>query len=181
MKPALISAGHGGNDPGAVSRDGRLREADLALVLRDTVAALLRARGVTVIEDGADRQNLPLTAAINHARNTPGAVKVEFHFNAAASPAATGVEALSLPRHKPFAQALAKAVSAATGLAARGANGWKDQGSGQHHRLAFCQVGGVILELAFISNKSDMDRYLANEERVAAGIADVVERFARAA
>ncbi|HEV2707056.1 MAG TPA: N-acetylmuramoyl-L-alanine amidase [Pyrinomonadaceae bacterium] len=178
MKAILVSAGHGAGDPGAVSPNGKLKEADLALVMRDTVASMLRARGCRVVEDGEDGQNLPLTYALTIARQTPGP-KVEFHFNAG-PPTATGVEALSLPQHKPFAQALAKTVSAATGLVARGANGWKDQSSGQHHRLAFCQAGGVILELAFISNDGDMNRFLANEERVAIGIADVLERFARA-
>lgn len=178
MRKIFVSAGHGGGDPGAVSPDGRLKEADLALQLRDQVSEILRSRGVAVVEDGARKFNLPLRDALQAARKAGPGPKVEFHFNAG-PPTATGVEALSLPEHKPLAQALAKAVSAATGLLCRGQHGWKDQGSGQHRRLAFCQAGGVVLELAFISSEVDMLFYLTNEDKVAVGIADALERFAR--
>lgn len=75
MKKILVSAGHGGAATGAVSRDGRYKEAELALSLRSRVATLLRARGLAVSEDGGDAENLPLTVALSLARQLPQAVK----------------------------------------------------------------------------------------------------------
>lgn len=180
MKKVILCAGHGAGDPGAVSQDGRYTEAALAVRMRDTVAAQLRTRGVDVIEDGADGENQPLKTTLNYLRNTRQAIAVELHFNAATSRTATGIEALSLPGLKLTSRALAKAVSSATGLQVRGDQGWKPDSAGQHHRLAFCRAGGVILELCFISNPADLKAYLANESRVAVALADCLERLARA-
>lgn len=174
-KTILISAGHGMGDPGAIGNG--FREADIALMFRNEVAALLRSRQVLVLTDGSDGENEPLTKAIEFAKRCSGRA-VELHLNASVNSTATGVEALSLPNQKPLAQKLAKAVSAATGLFARGDKGWKDQSSGQHHRLGFCMAGGVILELAFISNPDDMDKLMRNKNLVVTAIASVMQELA---
>ena len=61
-KRVLIAAGHSDTDPGAVANGHK--EALMALELRDKVAAVLRAEGFDVIEDGKDGQNLPLAESI---------------------------------------------------------------------------------------------------------------------
>ena len=168
----LISAGHSTVppvDPGAVS--GNMQESKLALRMRDMVAERLRAKNFTVIEDGADGVSEPLKKAI--ALCSQADVRIEFHFNAG-PPAATGVEVLSLPKYKTLSQIIAVAVAAATGQKLRGDKGWKPDNAGQHHRLAFCQAGGVIVELAFISNAADMKKYLANEDKVADSLAQAL-------
>lgn len=178
MKSILISAGHGGPDPGAVSPDGKYREADLALALRDEIAAAVRqAARLEVAEDGPDRVNWPLRDALGIASAMSG-VEVEIHFNAG-PPAATGVEALSRPEHQTLAQSLSKAVADATGLPLRGQAGWKDQSAGQHHRLAFCQAGGVILEVCFISNPNDMRAFAAARPQVVSNLAAAITTAAR--
>ncbi|MDQ4119912.1 MAG: N-acetylmuramoyl-L-alanine amidase [Acidobacteriota bacterium] len=171
-KKILISAGHSTvppKDPGAVS--GKYVEAQLALRMRDMVADRLRAKGFTVIEDGADGVSEPLRKAI--ALCPQADTRVEFHFNAG-PPTATGVEVLSLPKYKALSQKIAGAVAQATGQKLRGDKGWKNQDSGQHHRLGFCMAGGVIVELAFISNAADMQRYLQAETAVADRIAEAL-------
>jgi N-acetylmuramoyl-L-alanine amidase len=170
----IISAGHGGTDPGAVSADGKLIEAHLALRLRDKVADICWAEGATVIEDGQKGENQTLPVAIGLLRSHPGARAVEFHLNAGPA-TATGVEALALPTNRRLAQSLAMAVSATLQLPVRGGDkGYRPQDSGQHHRLGFCVAGGVILESAFISNPADMESYLKNEAALAEAIATVL-------
>jgi N-acetylmuramoyl-L-alanine amidase len=94
-------------------------------------------------------------------------------------PTAKGIEALSLPENKGLAKALAQAVAQVTGSPLRGDQGWKDQSkAGPHSRLGFCIHGGVILELAFITNKKELETYLAREAEVADAVANVVELFA---
>jgi len=178
-KTIFLSAGHSGADCGALSLDKQHKEADLALTLRDKTAALLRLAGVTVEEDGRDGENKPLRDALVLARAYPGR-SVEIHFNAAANPAAKGVEALCHPAHKKLAQELCKAVASATGSPLRGEYGWKSANSGQHHRLGFCDAGGVILEIEFISNPSALQSYLANADLVSVRLAAVLEQFSKA-
>ena len=157
-------------DPGAVG--GGFVEAELAVDLRDRVAAELRALGCDVIEDGADGVSEPLKKAIALARTAD--IAVEFHWNAAASAKATGIEVLAKAKHKRLSRQIAQAIAGVTTLEPRGDNGWRADNSGQHHRLAFCEAGGLIVEVCFISNASDMATYNENKADVARAIADVL-------
>jgi N-acetylmuramoyl-L-alanine amidase len=172
MKVILISAGHTnvqGQDRGVAS--GKFYEGVETLKLRDRIATLLRSRGVSTLEDGADGINDPLKRALALAK--AATVAVEIHFNGGV-PKATGIEVLAKPKHKDLAQKLAGAVHAATGLVLRGDKGYKPDDSGQHHRLAFCEAGGLILEVCFLTNSSDMAAYVAHFEDIAQGVADVL-------
>ena len=168
----LISAGHTnvpGKDRGAAGNG--FIEGDEAVKIRDQVASILRGRGLEVIEDGADGVNDPLTKAIALAKTADEAV--EFHFNAGPAPA-SGVEVLSKPKDRKLGQKIAKAISACLSIPARGDQGWKAANSGQHPRLGFCEAGGLIVEVAFISSKSDMDSYHANFDKMCLAIADAI-------
>ena len=175
MKRVFVGAGHSRDDAGAVSADGKLREADLTLRIRDLIGCEILG---AVSTDGYRGENEPLRDSIAIAKTCEGP-RIECHFNAAASSTAQGVEALSLPELKELSQALAQSVAIVTKSPLRGENGWKPQDSGQHSRLAFClEAKGIILELAFISNPSEMARYLAGEAQIARNIAGVLKRYA---
>ena len=174
MKKVLVSAGHctiknSNYDSGAVG-NGFL-EANEALRLRDATAKNLREKGVTVLEDGADGISEPLTKAIALARQAD--VAVEFHFNAGPS-AATGIEILAKLNKKSLSQKLGLAIATATGLKLRGEVGWKRDDSGPHKRLGFCESGGLIIEVCFISNAGDMKAYQKNFDAIARNVADVL-------
>jgi N-acetylmuramoyl-L-alanine amidase len=171
-KVILVSAGHSTvppKDPGAVG-SGHV-EAQETLKLRDAVAANLRARGLSVLEDGADGISEPLVKAIALAKKAQ--VAIEFHFNEG-PPAATGIEVLSKSNLQPLAKKLASAIHAATGLSLRGTSGWKAEDSGHHSRLGFCEAGGAIVEVAFITNAVDMKAYSDNFDAVVRNVADVL-------
>ncbi len=173
-KRACITAGHGGTDPGAIN--GHWVESALAVVLRNRVAEVLASRSVICVTGGTGNQNLSLVEAIRLAKSVDGP-KVEFHFNSG-PPTANGVEALSQPSQKLLAQDLAAAVSVATGQVLRGEKGWKPENAGQHSRLGFCEAGGVILEVAFITHQASMEKYLQVMPQVAIAIAEVLARHA---
>lgn len=170
----LVSAGHTnvqGQDRGVGA--GRFVEGVEAVRLRDTIAAVLRDQGLSVLEDGADGINDPLKKALELARRADSAI--ELHFNASSNSTATGIEVLAKPRHRGLAQKIAGAIKTATNLSLRGGDsGFKADNSGQHHRLAFCEAGGMIVEVCFLTNPSDMNAYEENLEAVARGIADVL-------
>lgn len=166
-KSLFISAGHSDSDPGAAGHGHT--EADIVLEFRDLLADYLRAR-VIFDKDGAPGQNLPLRDAVGAAKAHD--LAVEFHCNAAANPAATGVETLSHGHHYPLGNVLCRAIADTLGIANRSAKG---EGSGQHSRLAFIsQGGGLIVELFFLSNKRDLAKYIANRGRLVAAVGDVL-------
>ena len=171
MPTILISAGHSETDPGAVGNG--YKEADLAVDLRDRVAAILRGQNLTVIEDGDDGENDSLKKAIALVHTHSPAAAVEFHWNGGPS-AATGIEVLCKEDKKPLAQQIAQAIHDATGLRLRGTGGWKSDKSGQHPRLGFCNVGGLVVEVCFISNPQDLQAYLQNRDKVAENLAQAL-------
>ena len=170
-KTIAICAGHSETDPGAVN--GKRTEADIVLDMRKMVAHYLEKAGVAYLTDGEAGHNQPLSQAIKVAKKA--GLAVEFHCNAAASKKATGVEVLSAEKHKAIAEEIAAAVSAVLHIPLRGEEGWKSEGSGQHSRLGFISSGGgLIVELFFISNDSDLAKWDAKKWLVAKEVAAVL-------
>lgn len=152
-KTLFISAGHSATDPGAAGNG--YTEADIVLEFRDCLAEALRARGIEFGRDGQAGENLPLSKAWRMAAEHD--IAIEFHTNAFSRPTATGVETLSQPHNMELGLLICKAISETLGIINRGAKG---EGSGQHSRLAFVSSGsGIIVELFFISNPDDLDKY----------------------
>ena len=69
------------------------------------------------------------------------------------------MECISIPKDKELCQRLSNAVAATTKDNVRGDNGWIDQSKSARGKLGFVEAGGVIVELFFISNKGDLERY----------------------
>ena len=169
-KPIVLTAGHSDFDPGAVG-NGQT-EAGIARELRNIVAGKLRGMGERVITDGEPASNKPLRDAI--ALIPQGRVAVEIHCNAAANPAAGGVECISLPKDKVLSQRLSRAVARVLELRVRGDGGWIDQSKSARGKLGYVSAGGLILEVFFISNPAEMAVYQARKWLVAQAIADVL-------
>ncbi|MGE3439946.1 MAG: N-acetylmuramoyl-L-alanine amidase [Blastocatellales bacterium] len=170
LKAVVVTAGHGGGDPGAVANGWN--ESELAVWLRDEITSILRGRMVRVITDGQRGSNKPLRDACGLAKSVDGPA-AEIHFNAG-PPGASGVEVLSNPELKPLAREIARAISTVTRSPLRGDLGWKNPASGQHHRLAFCEAGGLILEVCFMTEHDDLKAYLENKGAVASAIAAIL-------
>lgn len=167
-KSVLLSAGHSNTDPGAVA-NGR-READIAVEFRNLVAFYLDRAGLSYATDGKGTDNLPLPQAARLARLHN--VAVEFHCNAGPS-SATGVECLSDVSDAALSARICRAISEGLGIRDRGA---KPENAGQHHRLAFVQAGGIIVELFFLTNRDDLRAYYDRKWVAARNVAEVLER-----
>lgn len=176
MKTIVLTAGHNNKDSGAVSKDQKWTEAKIVTDLRNRVKTILEAYGYTVITDGKGEENLSLSKAV--ALIPMGEVAIELHLNAAVSEQANGIEALAKSSLKSKCQTLCKSISDDMKYKIRGSDGgWKSTDSGQHSRLAFCEAGGIILEVFFISNKAELDSYINNPDRVAKAIADAIKKL----
>lgn len=167
MKSVFLSAGHSDSEPGAVAF--RRKEADIAVEFRNLVSFYLLREGVPHELDGTGTQNLPLREAVVKAKKHP--VGLEFHCNAAAAVKATGTECLSAPKDTALSAAISKAIATALGIKDRGA---KPENAGQHHRLAFVQAGGIIVELFFLTNPADLAAYDAKKWLAAKAVADIL-------
>lgn len=181
MKTIFLSAGHSLKDPGAVGSmiDARgkrvpLKEADVAVEVRNIVSFYLTQMKVAHKVDGAGTANLPLGDACKMARNAQ--IPIEFHCNAG-PPAARGVETLSDSGDMKLGAALCFAIAGVMGSPNRGAKG---EASGHHARLAFVQAGGIIVELFFISNAGEVATYQAKKWLLAKAIAEALAAAARA-
>jgi len=162
-----LSAGHSTVDPGAAGNG--LTEADIVADFRNMLAFYLRRAKVAHEVDASGTGNLPLAAAIKRAKFH--SVAVEFHCNASDNPTATGVETLSQPKDLKLGNAICKAIAETIGIRNRGA---KPEASGQHSRLGFVQAGGIIVELFFITNASDVKAYQERKWLVAKAVAEVL-------
>ena len=170
MKKVLIAAGHSNAAPGAIAKNG-MKEADLASELRDMVAEKLRKNGMDVVTDGDKGKNLPLQESMKLAR---GRFAIEIHFNSVESPLASGIECLALPDKREACQKIAKAIQAVMKTRLRGDAGYQKQEVSPHKSLGFVAVGGIIVEIAFLSNPAELAWYLAHKYDVAQAVAEVV-------
>lgn len=94
-KTVILDAGHGGNDEGACHFG--LREKDVNLDLANRTAALLRARGCTVIMTRSSDSFVPLPERSALANRYPNAAMVSIHVNSApGNPGVDGVETFVL-------------------------------------------------------------------------------------
>lgn len=180
MKKILLSAGHNNLDPGAVSVNGKYKEAILATKLRDRVfkrlVEIYLKDDLAIYRDGEDGDNQPLTRAIELAKRMD--LAIEFHFNAGGGLKGSGIEALAHRKHKLIAQLLCSAVHhVLPSLPLRGDKGYKAADSGQHHRLGFCEAGGIILEVCFISNPEEINLYVDNKLKVADALAEEIKEI----
>lgn len=175
----FISAGHNPQgikvDPGAVANG--LREADLNVEFRDLVVSELISMGVKVITDKDDER---LADYLNRIKTGNGSVVLEFHFDSAASPAATGTTSLygsdADRLDIAFAKELVNTTSKILGITNRGSIS-----EAQSHRgsLGLMRKQGIVclLEIGFISNPNDIKQYNLRKRELAREIAKIVKRY----
>lgn len=171
MTKVTITAGHSNTDPGAVA--GNVTESEITTDMRNIVAICLGDLGIEAVTDGTGSENDTLRNAIKLIKQSE--IAIEFHCNAFHLPTAAGVEALAQTKDKLICQKLCSAVSDVLDIPVRGnAGGFKAENSGQHSRLGYVREGGIILELFFISNPTELAAYQAKKWPLARELADVI-------
>ena len=173
---SYVSAGHHLRDSGAVGNG--YKENELTIEFRDMVVDHCKRMGLRVITDDDSET---LTQYFERIKPGGGSVVIEFHFDAAATTTATGTTALvgddANQDSRNFAQELADTVSEVLDIRNRGV--MPENLSYRKKLRIFREPAGVIslLELGFITNKRDMEKYQANKKYLACRIADVIRRY----
>lgn len=169
----FLNSGHGGNDPGAVSKNG-LKEKDVCKKICDILALLLHKKGHFVMQYQEQKSYFEITKE----ENKSGAdLFISVHCNSFSVDSAHGVESLYYPtstKGKKLAECVQKGLLSKTGLFNRGCKMRRDL-----HVLKATKAPAVLVECAFISNPEE-ERLLKNKPEVfAQGIADGIEKYVK--
>jgi N-acetylmuramoyl-L-alanine amidase len=173
MKTLIIGAGHGGTDSGAVGSG--FIERDLAIEFRNLLVAELQKLSVPCI---IDPDTNALRDSLLYFKNyfKPDSINVDIHWNAG-PPNATGTEVLINTQATPFEKQLGGKIaeSIATILNIRN-RGLKTELQSARGSLGWMKQPGrnYIIEMCFISNKTDMDKYHGKKHELAKAMADIL-------
>lgn len=173
---SFISAGHHLKDSGAVGSG--YKENELTIEFRNMVVDICRGMGLRVI---TDYDHETVGQYFDRIKPGNGSVVVDFHFDAAGSDIAGGTTALvgdNADRlDKSFATELVNATSEVLGIKNRGV--MPERLSYRKKLRIFREPAGIIclLELAFITNKKDMDAYQRNKVTLASRIAQIIKKY----
>ena len=173
MRKIFISAGHSISKGGA--RGNGYKEELLAIELRDLIVKELKLLGVSPTIDSNDNA-LVHTMAFFKNLVSSNSILVDIHWNAA-TPQATGTETLIPKTYTTFeytlATELSKVVGDTLGLKLRGYNGVKTEAESHHGSLGWMRLTGenILLEICFITNASDMEKYQKNKLSLAKQLA----------
>lgn len=175
----FVSAGHnpGGLkvDPGAIG-NGK-READLTVEFRNLVLEELKKKCISFVSDNDTERLGQYLKRINTGN---ASVVLEFHFDAAASPNATGTTVLigsdSDEHDKAFAKELVEAAASILMIKNRGVLSETESHRG---RLGLMREKGIIalLEICFISNPADLSAYEKYKKYLAERIAAILIKY----
>jgi N-acetylmuramoyl-L-alanine amidase len=188
MRKIFLSAGHTnipGGDRGA-SGNGFI-EGELTIELRNSIYNELCILGARA---ELDSNSNALKETIQAFKNlvSPSCILVDIHWNAA-GPTATGTETFIPDNYTEFelelASKLSKCISDTLEIPLRGSvkgkPGVKTEAMSARKTLGFMRLTGqnALLEVCFISNKSDMEKYQTNKKTLAKNIAQIIFNYAK--
>ncbi|PER27240.1 N-acetylmuramoyl-L-alanine amidase [Bacillus cereus] len=164
------SGGHNKIVPGANSEYGIEHVEDRCFL--DAVARYVKAAGWKYVncsdEVGRTKTAVWSNAADNHLRVKDSTVDLQFHLNA--SPGGTGCEVWLHPSYgnRELAAKISKAMADAFGL--------KDRGIKFSTELGWINKTktGLLPEICFIDNETDMQKYRDNFDKAAKAVAEVI-------
>ena len=92
IKTIVIDAGHGGKDPGAISRRVGIKERDLTLSIAKKLKKILADNGIRVIMTRDSDEFIPLPERVRMANSSGADLFVSIHINASRSRSMNGFE-----------------------------------------------------------------------------------------
>jgi N-acetylmuramoyl-L-alanine amidase len=173
----IISAGHGGVDPGA-SGNGYI-ERDLAIELRNLIVAELKILGINALVDD-DKNALKQTLLWLRGKFTTGDILLDIHWNSA-TPDAKGTEVFIPDQSSSFEQTLALEILKCFTIFGFKSRGVKPESQSARKTLGWMRPGAenILLEACFLSNVIDMKLYQANKQGIARKIALTLNQYSK--
>lgn len=169
----VASSGHALKVRGA---HGYIDEVDEARRVVNEVDNILKTEyngdGYVFHDNTSTSQSQNLRTITNFHNSKDRRLDLSVHFNASASPVASGVEVLHFGGHAGIAAKLSKSMANALGLADRGQKVRKDL-----YVLKNTNRPALLLEVCFVSSKKDADAYKRNFDKLCHAIADFVADY----
>ena len=166
-----VDPGHGGYDPGAVNHNVGVTEKALALKIAALLGGELASRGYDVFFTRELDQFIPLGFRTKIANNEKADLFISIHLNAAADPAAQGIETWYYEGSRESER-----------LAAIVQRELKDQFLAKNrgfYVLKHTAMPAILVETGFITNDHDV-AYLVNkvhQKEIATAISNAVDEF----
>ncbi len=172
-----LDAGHGGDDVGATSTDGKRYEKDDNLKLTLKVRDELERMGVKTVLTRDDDTTVSLKDRCKTANKKRSDLFVAIHRNSSAT--GTGVEAwvskIEKEDEKDTAEAMLKALSDVTGYENRGVkSGYRDRTARNYYINSNTKMPSILLEVGFISSEEDNKVFDEKIDLLANEIAKVI-------
>lgn len=173
----ILSAGHGGIDPGT-SGNGYI-ERDLAIELRNLIVAELKALGINALVDD-DKNALKQTLLWLRGKFTTGDILVDIHWNSA-GPDAKGSEIFIPDQSSTFERMLAGELLKCFTIFGFKSRGVRPESESARKSLGWMRPGAenLLIEVCFISNALDMKLYQANKHGIARRIALTLNQYTK--
>ena len=112
IRKAVIDAGHGGKDPGAMGKTG-LKEKDVTLDIARRLAAALKAQGVETVMTRSSDKFIPLPDRVSITNNSGADIFISIHANANRARSLSGFEVYHISQAVPDSQKAAAAAKTA--------------------------------------------------------------------
>ena len=173
-----LDAGHGGEDVGAISADGKRLEKDDNLKLTLKVKDELEKMGIKVVLTRDSDETVSLEERCKIANENNCGLFVSLHRNSAAS-SASGIE-IWIPSDAnetelKTANKLVKRLCKTTEVPNRGVKkGYRDSAAQDYYVNANTNMPSMLVELGFISSDVDNKAYDKNLDAMAKEIAEVI-------
>ena len=174
MRRVFLIAGHNGSGTGA---NGFIDEGKETIILRDLIAENLKEMGIVAVKD--DNLN-PLKMVVQWLRNqiTKKDICIDIHFNASTNPNANGSEVFIPTNFTSDEVALADMFrwSLFKFFKDRGVSLESKSYHGKIAMLSGFDCCNILLEVCFVSNKTDSENYFEKREIIAYELAlDILE------
>ena len=171
----IISAGHGGNDPGAVANG--YTERDLAIEFRELLVKELLLLGVKPFIDDNKNALKQTLAWLKGVLKSDKTVCIDIHWNAAI-PKARGTEIIIPDKPSLFESSFAKEildVFVSNGFTSRGV---KTESQTARKRLGWMRplAENILIEMAFLTNTLDLELYKMVKYKLAKELAVVIKK-----
>jgi N-acetylmuramoyl-L-alanine amidase len=169
----VIDAGHGDQDPGALSITGR-HEKDFTLAIAKKVEQLLiQDKRLNVLMTRSDDTFIPLDDRVSFANNIQTDLFLSIHGNSAKATVSGTETYYSRPESIAFANLIHKNVVAATGFTDRKVR------QADFRVITKTTMPAVLVEVGYLSNKNDESAMFmeAFQDKIAASIAAAFKEY----
>lgn len=166
-----VVAGHSVMDAGAIGIGGN-NESEMTRSLRNLIVGYMKREDVSIDDD-----SLSTGDVVRWLRNRAKAdtIVLDIHFNSFTTASANGTESFTTDSAKSLGKQINDATVKALGTTNRGLKEVSQTARGKIGILTLpCKV--VLLEVCFISNKSDYDKYIANADKLARELALILDK-----